>query len=326
MYPVLLSGAFLLVAGGGCLLYYWLAGLLLDRLFCPARASLLRPWVFLFPALFMLGLYLVYPLVETLRLSLSERLPGMQFRFVSWENYRRMGQDPKFWEGFRNNLVWLAVVPAVSTGLGLICAGLTDRLRWGALARAILFMPMAISLVGASVIWKLVYDARPAGQEPIGVLNALYLALGGGEPVHWLTLAGWNTLALMVVLIWIQTGFATVILSAALRGVPRDTVEAAVIDGASPVQIFFSIQVPQIRATLVVVWTTITLTVLKVFDIVYTMTNGQWGTQVLANYMFNQLFVADDWGVASASAVVILVMVLPILVWNLRHLRGEGGG
>ena len=158
-------------------------------------------------------------------------------------------------------------------------------------------MPMAISFVGASVIWKLVYDARPEGTDQIGVLNALYIYFGGTEPKTWLTIPFWNNFFLMMVLIWIQTGFAMVILSAALRGIPEETVEAAIVDGASPFQIFFKIKVPQIKTTILVVWTTITITVLKVFDIVFAMTNGQWETQVLANYMYDKLFRANDWGV-----------------------------
>ncbi|HHL22339.1 MAG TPA: sugar ABC transporter permease, partial [Aliiroseovarius sp.] len=210
-----------------------------------------------------------------------------------------------------------------ATGFGLLAAQLTDRIRWGNIAKAFIFMPMAISFVGAAVIWKLVYDARPIDQEQIGILNAIWLALGGEAPVTWLTLPFWNNFFLMIVLVWIQTGFAMVILSAALRGIPEETIEAAIVDGANPWQIFFRIKVPQITGTIIVVWTTITLVVLKVFDIVYAMTNGQWQTQVLANYMFDKLFRANDWGVGSAGAMVIMVLVLPILIWNVVNARRE---
>ena len=202
-------------------------------------------------------------------------------------------------------------------------AQLTDRLWWGNVAKSLIFMPMAISFVGAAVIWKLVYDARPAGTEQIGVLNAIYTFFGGTEPQVWLTMPFWNNFFLMIVLIWIQTGFAMVILSAALRGIPEETVEAAIVDGANPFQIFFRIKVPQITTTIVVVWTTITITVLKVFDIVFAMTNGQWETQVLANYMFDKLFRANDWGVGSAAAMIIMLLVTPILVWNVINARRE---
>ena len=261
-------------------------------------------------------------------------------------------------------------------------------------------MPMAISFVGASVIWKLIYDTRPVEQAQIGLLNALWLKFDGGigsflllrllpglfvlailllllwaawtllrpvfggakggfmtvvralgavvalaiagemavwlfgivtidlgplygQPQTWLTLPYWNSFFLMAVLVWIQTGFAMVILSAALRGVPEDTIEAALLDGANPFQIFFQVKVPQIMPTIVVVWTTITIVVLKVFDIVLAMTNGQWETQVLANYMYDKMFRALDWGVGSASAMVIMLLVTPILVWNVYNARKE---
>ena len=287
------------------------------------RANMVRPWLFLFPALFALSLYLAYPVVETLRLSLTDRLPGGGYKFVGFSNYTQMLGEPKFWEALRNNFFWLLIVPAFATVMGLLVAQLTDRIKWGNIAKSLIFMPMAISFVGASVIFKLVYDFRAAGQEQIGVLNAVYLALGGSEPQTWLTIPGLNSFLLMVVLIWIQTGFAMVILSAALRGIPEETIEAAIVDGAGPFAIFFKIKVPQIMPTIMVVWTTITITVLKVFDIVFAMTNGQWGTQVLANYMYDKLFRANDWGVGSAAAMVIMLLVTPILVWNVRTARKE---
>ncbi|MFT5624300.1 MAG: alpha-glucoside transport system permease protein, partial [Lentimonas sp.] len=299
-----------------------------------------------------------------------------------------------------NNMLWLIVVPAASTAFGLLAAQLTDRISWGNIAKSLIFMPMAISFVGASVIFKLVYDTRAVGQEQIGILNAIWLNFDGGigsilmlkilpailllgfaaitayavkavltplrntyvqenmvfkalriagaflgaflvvkallsivslftttltygEPQTWLTIPFWNSFFLMVVLIWIQTGFAMVILSAALRGVPEETVEAAIVDGANPFEVFFKIKIPQIMGTIVVVWTTITLVVLKVFDIVFAMTNGQWETQVLANYMYTQLFVSLDWGVGSASAIIIMLLVSPILVWNVYNARKE---
>ena len=333
MNPAIQAAITILLGVGGCVGYFWLSNLALDRLIFPPRgphagrninrANMIRPWLFLLPALIALGLYLAYPVIETLRLSLTERLPGGGYRWVGLENYRRMAGEPKFWEAMRNNMMWLLVVPALSTAFGLLAAQLTDRIRWGNIAKSLIFMPMAISFVGAAVIWKLVYDARPPGQEQIGVLNALYLALGGEAPRQWLTIPFWNNFFLMAVLVWIQTGFAMVILSAALRGIPEETVEAAVVDGANPFQIFFRIKVPQIAGTIVVVWTTITIVVLKVFDIVFAMTNGQWQTQVLANYMYDKLFRANDWGVGSAAAMVIMLLVTPILVWNVWNARRE---
>ncbi len=331
MSPLIQGILTIIIGVGGCIAYFYLSNLFLDKVLFPARganigrninrANAIRPWLFLFPAFAALSLYLAYPVVETLRLSLQDR--DQANAFVGLANYQQMLNEPKFWEALKNNMLWLLVVPAASTALGLLIAQLTDRLSWGNIAKSIIFMPMAISFVGAAVIWKLVYEARPEGTEQIGVLNAIYIYFGGTEPNVWLTIPFWNNFFLMVVLIWIQTGFAMVILSAALRGIPEETVEAAVVDGANPFQIFFKIKVPQITSTIVVVWTTITITVLKVFDIVFAMTNGQWETQVLANYMFDKLFRANDWGVGSAAAMIIMLLVSPILVWNVINARRE---
>lgn len=333
MHPALQGLLTIAVGVGGCVGYFYLSNLFIDRVVFPARgahiarnirrANMIRPWLFLAPALIALGLYLAYPVVETLRLSLTERVPGGGYAFVGLDNYEQMLSEAKFWEALQNNLLWLLVVPAASTAFGLLAAQLTDRLAWGNIAKALIFMPMAISFVGAAVIWKLVYDARPPETEQIGVLNALYVWFSGNDPQQWLTIPFWNNFFLMVVLVWIQTGFAMVILSAALRGIPEETVEAAIVDGAGPFQIFFKIKVPQIMGTIVVVWTTITIVVLKVFDIVFALTNGQWETQVLANYMFDKLFRANDWGLGSAAAMVIMILVLPILVWNVYNARRE---
>ncbi len=333
MTPALQGLLTIIIGVSGCVGYFYLSNKFLDNVLFPPRgpnagrninrANMIRPWLFLFPAMAALGLYLAYPVVETLRLSLTERVPGGGYRWVGLSNYTQMAAEPKFWEAMRNNMFWLIVVPAMSTAFGLLVAQLTDRIRWGNFAKSLIFMPMAISFVGASVIWKLVYDARPAEQDQIGILNALYIFFGGTEPQTWLTVPFWNSFFLMIVLVWIQTGFAMVILSAALRGIPEETVEAAILDGANPFQIFFRIKVPQIKTTILVVWTTITITVLKVFDIVFAMTNGQWETQVLANYMYDKLFRANDWGVGSASAMVIMLLVTPILIWNVRNARKE---
>ncbi|MHA7887984.1 MULTISPECIES: carbohydrate ABC transporter permease [Roseicyclus] len=321
----------IIVGVGGCIGYFYLSNQFLDRvLFKPTgpnagrninRANAIRPWLFLFPALFALGLYLAYPVVETMRLSLTNRVGG-GFEWAGASNYQRMFAEDKFWEAVRNNLLWLLVVPAASTAFGLLAAQLTDRIGWGNIAKSLIFMPMAISFVGAAVIFKLVYDARPEDVAQIGVLNAVLVQMGS-EPVQWLTVPLWNNFLLMIVLIWIQTGFAMVILSAALRGIPEETVEAAIVDGANPFQVFFKIKMPQIYGTIVVVWTTITIVVLKVFDIVFAMTNGQWETQVLANYMYDKMFRANDWGMGSAAAMIIMLMVTPILVWNVYNARKE---
>ncbi len=226
--------------------------------------------------------------------------------FVGLSNYQWLAVDSGFRESMFNNFLWLLVVPALATFFGLVAAVLTDRIWWGNIAKSLIFMPMAISFVGASVIWKFVYDYRAAGEQQIGILNAFVTFLGG-EPQAWITVPFWNNFFLMAILIWIQTGFAMVILSAALRGIPEETIEAAIIDGANGFQIFFRIMVPQIAGTIAVVWTTITILVLKVFDIVFAMTNGQWNTQVLANYMYDWMFRGFDFGRGAAIAMVIML-------------------
>ena len=396
----------IIVGVGGCIGYFYFSNQFLDKVLYPAkgpkaghninRANQIRPWLFLFPAMFALGLYLAYPVFATLWYSVTDRDQGGAF--VGLANYRQMADDPKFWEALKNNMLWLLIVPAASTAFGLLAAQLTDRIWWGSFAKSLIFMPMAISFVGAAVIFKLIYDTRPVDQSQIGVMNAVWLQFEGGVgsflilrllpgllmisaaaaalyvaysqvttamekrgtafillvrgvfiavliwvaystlalalgaftksypygvPQQWLTIPGWNSFLLMIVLIWIQTGFAMVILSAALRGIPEETIEAAIVDGANPFQVFFKIKMPQISGTIVVVWTTITLVVLKVFDIVFAMTNGQWETQVLANFMYDKLFRANDWGVGSASAMVIMLLVSPILVWNVYNARKE---
>ena len=282
-------------------------------------ANGIRPWLFLGPAVIILGIYLVYPVVNSIVLSFYG--PSGE-HWVGGANYAWLAKDAAFRESMRNNLLWLVVVPAAATFFGLIAAALTDRISWGNVAKSLIFMPMAISFVGASVIWKFIYDYRAEGSEQIGILNAI-VTFFGGEPQAWITLPFWNNFFLMVILIWIQTGFAMVILSAALRGIPEETIEAAVIDGASPFQIFYKIKVPQIWGTIAVVWTTITILVLKVFDIVLAMTNGQWGSQVLANYMFDWMFRGLDFGRASTIALVIMAMVTPIMIWNIREARKD---
>lgn len=325
----LFNAVFTVVAGvTGCVAWFFLSNLVLDRAL-PARgaqagrninrANAIRPWLFLGPAVLIMGVYLVYPVLNSIVLSLHDA--GGE-RFVGLANWAWLLGDPTFHESMRNNLLWLIVVPAGATFFGLIAAALTDRLAWGNLAKSLIFMPMAISFVGASVIWRFVYDYRGAGEDQIGLLNAL-VAVFGGEPQAWITVPFWNNFFLMAILIWIQTGFAMVILSAALRGIPEETVEAAIVDGASPLQIFLKIKVPQIWGTIAVVWTTITILVLKIFDIVLAMTNGQWGTQVLANLMFDWMFRGADVGRASAVALVIMLLVTPIMIWNIRNARRE---
>ncbi len=323
-----------LIALAACGAYFWGTNWLLDRLMASntamagdeitrrdTRRSQIRPWLFIFPALLFLSLYLIYPVFETLRLSFFDKFGQ---NFIGFSNYAWAFTDGIFWQSAFNNLAWLIIVPFCATAFGLVIAVLADRLWWGNIAKSLIFMPMAISFVGASVIWKFVYTYRGPGIEQIGVLNAIATAMGF-EAQAWMTIPFWNSVLLMVILIWIQTGFAMVILSAALRGVPEDTLEAARIDGANDFRIFFDIMIPQIWGTLIVVWTTITITVLKVFDIVYAMTNGEFQTQVLANLMYRWMFISGDYGRGSTVAVIIMLAVVPIMVWNIRRANAEEG-
>lgn len=328
MQQLFLASATIVVGVFGCVGYFFASNLLLDSIWPPRgpnagrnilRAGAIRPWLFLGPAIALLAVYLVYPVFVSIWMSFRDSTGA---NFVGVDNYTWLLTDGKFRESVLNNLLWLLFVPAASTFFGLIAAALTDRIRWGNFAKSMIFMPMAISFIGASVIWKFIYDYRGEGQAEIGLLNALVEMMGGTAQI-WLTLPFWNNFLLMAVLVWIQTGFAMVILSAALRGIPEETIEAAILDGASPLQIFAKIKVPQIWGTIAVVWTTITITVLKVFDIVYAMTNGQWGSQVLASMMYDWMFRANDTGRGSAIALVIMLMVTPIMVWNIRNTRRE---
>jgi alpha-glucoside transport system permease protein len=314
--------------------YFWLTNRLLDRVLATtpdmpgeritridALRSRIRPWLFLAPALLFLSVYLIYPVFETLRLSLFDRL-GLHF--IWFDNYKWLFSDSTFWRTTLNNVGWLIIVPAVSTALGLIVAVLADRLWWGVFAKTLIFMPMAISFVGAAVIWRFVYAYRGPGLDQIGLLNAVVTSFGL-EPQAWMQVPYLNSFLLMVILFWIQTGFAMVILAAALRGIPHETIEAARIDGANERQIFFTVMIPQIAGTILVVWTTITIIVLKVFDIVYAMTNGEHDTQVLANLMYRWTFISGDSGRGSAIAIIIMLAVLPVMIWNIRRARAAEG-
>ena len=332
MQQVALTVAAIVVGVGGMVLYFYGSNWLLDRLLADqatpdgrviksrTRArDAIRPWLFVGPALIILTIYLVYPAIQTFLLSFQDNISR---NFVGLDNYVWAVNDPGFRISIRNNILWLIVVPITSTAFGLVVAVLSDRVRWESLAKSLIFMPMAISFVGAAIIWRFVYAYRPAGQEQIGILNAALVALGG-QPNTWYTEPPLNNLALMVILIWIQAGFAMVLLSAALKGVPEETLEAARIDGASEIQIFFRIMLPQIITTITVVMTTIIIVVLKVFDIVFTMTNGQFETEVLANYMYRWMFRNFDNGRGSMIAVTIMVAITPILIWNIIRFHRE---
>ena len=307
---------------GGTVAFFWLANLVVERL--PERwENRLKPYVFIGPALALVGVFLVYPAVRTIYISF---LDDRSERFVGVENYTAMATDAGLRSALLNNLLWILVVPTVSVALGLLIAVLADKLKPKAeqLTKSVIFLPMAISAVGASTIWLFVYAWRPAGRPQIGVLNAIWTAFGG-DPVSWVQVSTGrlNTFLIMVLMVWTQVGFAMVLLSSAVKGVPEDTIEAARIDGATEVQIFWRVIIPQIMSTIAVVLTTIMIGVLKIFDYVYVMTGGNFNSDVVANRFIIELFDFRRFGRAAAIVVVLMVLTIPIMIFNVRQFRAQ---
>lgn len=311
----------IIVGVGGVWLLYWA----LDRLvnsFPDRLGAGVRPFVFAGPALFILGFYLVYPTIDTIVLSFRD---ASGEGFVGIDNFTRIFTESTYLVALRNSIAWAIVVPIVCVVVGLAVATLADMLprKTESAFKSVVFLPMAVSFVGASVVFAFIYSFRVEGfGEQIGLLNAIWTAFGG-SPVDWMTVPLWNNLFLMVILIWTQTGFAMVILSAAIKGVPDDIVEAARIDGATEWQVFRKITVPTIASTIVVVWTTILITTWKVYDIVAVMTGGREGTSVIAERMVTEFFTFQNNGIGAALAVVLLIVVMPILVINIRRFREQ---
>ena len=283
----------------------------------------LKPIFYVFPAVLAIVVYLVYPAILTFINSFKDR---SSTEWVGFQNYEDLFSDTGFQEAVYNTLLWILVVPAACVILGLAIATLADRLGPGGekLSKTVIFLPMAISLVGAATIWRFVYYAAPAGQPQIGLINAMRETVGK-DPVAWLQQSQFhlNSFLLMVVLLWSQVGFSMVLLSAAVKGVPGDTLEAARIDGASERQIFFKVVVPQIKGTIITVYITVLIGVMKVFDIVYVMTNGNFNTNVLGNEFWNQLSTNFNNGAAAAIVVILLFAVIPIMIYQVRHFRAE---
>ncbi len=324
LHPAAIAIATLILCLAAALAWIWGANWLLDRILPPRgtaisrnirRAALIRPWLFLGPALLFLSAFLIYPALGTIWLSFH----GPDGKaFTGLANHAWLWRDGAVRQAALNTGLWLLVVPAAATALGLVGAALTDTLRWGGLARILIFLPVAVSGAAAAVIWKFVLDFRPLGAPQTGLLNAL-VTWAGGTPQPWIAQPIVNTLFLMAIVVWTQTGFAMVILSAALRAVPGDTVEAARLDGATDLQVFLWIRVPQIRGPITAVWLAMTLVVLKVFDIVLALTNGQWNSNVLANLMFSWMFRGGgDFGRGAVLALALMALVLPILVATLQ--------
>ncbi|MFG2048013.1 carbohydrate ABC transporter permease [Micromonospora sp. NPDC048935] len=276
---------------------------------------------FLLPTLLLLVIGLVVPAIRTTLLSLMD---GSSTNWVGLRNYGWMFSDDSIVRVLINTLVWVLLVPLVATGFGLIYAVLVDKARFEAVAKSLIFLPMAISFVGASIIWKFVYAYRGEGDQ-IGLLNQIVVSVGG-EPKQWLLESPLNTVLLIVIMVWIQAGFAMVVLSAAIKAIPDDIVEAARLDGVSPWQMFWQITMPSIRPALIVVAVTLTIATLKVFDIVRTSTNGNYDTSVIASEMYNQAFRYGQNGQGSALAVFLFILVIPVVIYQIRNLRQQREG
>jgi alpha-glucoside transport system permease protein len=319
---------------GGVAGLYWIFNYLVELL--PDQwINRLQPFVFVGPAIAILGWYLAVPTLRSFWISLFDRNgppAGASFiealasdRFVGFSNYAAVFTERVMLEAFRNNVMWIVFGSTLSVVFGLVVAVLADRSSFERLAKSLIFLPMAISFVGASIIWKFIYEYRPAGQPQIGLLNFILTEMGGTPRAwaQWVDISPWNNLFLIVIVIWLQAGFAMVLFSAALKGIPSELMEAGRIDGANEFQIFFRVMIPYIQGTLITVWTTIVIFTLKIFDVVWVMTGGQFGTHVIATQFYRQSFTAQNFGYGSAIAIVLLIAVIPVMIYNLRQFREQ---
>jgi alpha-glucoside transport system permease protein len=301
---------------GGVALLFVVSNWFVEQL-TPEWTRRLQPFVFIGPGMAILTWYLALPVIRTLLLSFQNDIGQ---GFVGLNNYIFALSDRVMLESFRNNLLWMIVGTSVSVGLALLIAVLADRSRFESIYKAIIFMPLAISFVGAGVIWKFIYTYKGEGSgiQEIGLINAIVLALGG-QSQPWLQQPPWNNFFLIIIMIWLQTGYAMVILSSAIKGVPVELLEAARMDGANEIRGFFNITIPYIQGTLLMVTTTIVIFSLKLFDIVRVMTGGNNGTDVIANEFYLQSFTYNQTGRASAIAIVLLIIAIPVIIYNLRQ-------
>jgi alpha-glucoside transport system permease protein len=276
-------------------------------------------WFWIAPALVLLGVFFVWPLIDTLILSLQNKDSTV---FVGLKNYRTIFSEPDLLDVIKNNLLWLVVATTLTVGLGLLVAVLVDRVKIESIIKSALFIPMAISFVGAGVIWRFMYIYEPTNTTQIGLLNAI-LSIFRLPPQTWTITETYNNLALIAIYVWMWTGFSMVIISAALKGIPDEIIEAARIDGASRLTMFWRVTVPMIAPTLGVVTTTMVINILKIFDVVYVMTGGNYHTSVVAMEFYNQLFNFGNYGLASALAVLLTIVILPVMYINIRRLRAE---
>jgi len=306
---------------GGVAALYWVFNWLVEMLPDDWTARL-QPFVFVGPAVAILAFYLAIPSARTFWISLFDRDgPGIG-QFVGLANYVEVFTNRLMREAFRNNIFfWMLIATPLTVIMGLLVAILADRSKFERVSKSLIFMPMAISFVGAGVIWNFIYEVKPAGAPQIGLLNAIVVGLGG-QPQAWTAytdIAPFNNIFLVIIVVWLQAGFAMVLFSAALKGVPSEIIEAARIDGASEVQVFLRIMIPYIQGTIITVTTTIIIFTLKIFDVVWVMTGGQFGTDVIATQFYRQSFTARNAGYGSAIAIILLVAVIPVMIYNLRQ-------
>jgi alpha-glucoside transport system permease protein len=315
---------------GGVALLYWIFNGIVEMLPVEWTARL-QPFVFVGPAIAILIWYLALPTVRTFWISLFDRTgPPSDMSlfkqigsdaFVGFSNYLAVFTERLMLEAFRNNIMWIVFGSTLSVSFGLVVAVLADRSRFEKLAKSFIFLPMAISFVGASIIWNFIYEYRPVDQPQVGLLNAIVVGLGGISRAwpQWVEIIPWNNLFLIIIVIWLQAGYAMVLFSAAIKGIPEELLEASRIDGANEIQIFYKIMIPYIRGTIITVWTTIIIFTLKIFDVVWVMTGGQFGTHVIATQFYRQSFTADNKGFGAAIAIVLLIAVIPVMIYNLKQ-------
>ncbi len=327
-----LIGLLALIAGvGGAFAFFYFVNMFVEGL--PGRVSrMLMPYAFVLPGLALIALMLIYPTIQTINYAFAN---DESTAYVGVDNFVTIftgDLSTEFWLSITNNLLWLLLVPSVTVLFGIVVAVLADKLSKSGekFAKSLIFLPMAISFVGASIIWGTkpggVYKYDSAEEAPLGLLNAVWRIFS--DPVNWLATSDFrlNSLLMMVIVVWLQVGFAMILLSSAIKGVPEDTIEAARIDGAGEWKIFSRVVIPQIKGTIITVFITVVIMVLKVFDIVYVLTTGRDKSNVIANLFYDRLINFEQTGVASAIVVVLLAAITPILIYQVRHFRREEMG
>ena len=304
---------------GGAAILYVVSNWLVEQL-NTLWVKRLQPFIFVGPAVAILVWYLALPTARSFWISLFSR-DGTEF--VGLANYLSVFTERTMLVAFRNNLLWIVFGATLAIVFGLLVAVLADRSKFENVAKSLIFLPMAISMVGAGVIWNFIYEVKDVADPQIGLLNAVWVALGN-DPNAWTALnQPWNNIFLIIIMIWLQTGYAMVIFSAAIKGIPDELIEASRVDGANEVQIFFRIMIPYIMGTIITVSTTVIIFTLKIFDIVMVMTGGQFASHVIATQFYRQAFTNNNKGLAAAIAIVLPIAVVPVMIYNLRQFAEE---